>query len=316
MNSAANQILALLRSEQGSYLSGDSLGKITGTSRAAVWKQIRSLRKKGFEIEGVPRLGYRLLSEPDLLNHDALKSEGHYSYSTLDSTNREARRRSASINSFFSAFISEEQTQGRGRLDRSWASSPGRGIWFSLLLKPGRLNPAAAAPVTLTAAAVIAAYFNRELHIPVKIKWPNDLLLTGKKMGGILTEMTSDPDGVKELIIGIGLNINHEEHDFPEEIRPGATSAFIYKGKRIDRTNLLLSLCKELEPALRFFCHEGFKPFYQTWVEFNCTLGKKVTANRSGEVIHGLAANLDHEGNLLIEESSGKLQRINYGEIL
>ena len=316
MKRATNRILDALRGSRDSYLSGDYLGRITGTSRAAVWKQIRSLREKGYSIEGVPRLGYRLLSEPDLLDHDAVKNEGFYSYSTLDSTNREARRQAGNINSFFSVFVSEEQTRGRGRLERSWASYPGRGLWFSLLLKPGRLNPATAAPVTLTAASVIASHFNRELHIPVKIKWPNDLLLKGKKMGGILTEMISDPDGVKELIIGIGLNINHEENDFPEEIRPGATSAFTFRGERLDRTKLLLSLCKELEPALCIFCHEGFEPFYQTWIEFNCTLGQKVTVNRGGEVIHGLAVSLDHEGNLVLEESSGKLRHINYGEIL
>ncbi len=316
MNNGPGLILKALQNSKTEYMPGSALGSMLGTSRAAVWKHILTLRKKGYIIEGKKRHGYRLIEEPDRLNAGILKTANINHFTAVESTNKIARSAAANSSSFFSAYSAEEQLHGRGRLSRNWFSPSGAGLWFSALIHPDAMNPAEAAPVTLTTAAVLAAYLNSEYGLPVKIKWPNDLMINGKKFGGILTEMISDLDRVSSLIVGIGLNINNRAEDFPEELRGLATSAYIESGARIDRTELLLNLTAKLESAYRVFCESGFFPFYEQWKKYNYTLGRHIKVKLSGTIVQGTAVDLDKDGSLLLEEGKGTIRKISYGEIV
>ncbi|MFU8795638.1 MAG: biotin--[acetyl-CoA-carboxylase] ligase [Dethiobacteria bacterium] len=238
-----------------------------------------------------------------------------YYYPTVDSTNQAMHRLAKEGVPTYSIALAEEQLEGRGRLGRSWFSPPGSGLWFSMLIRPMMLTPAGASPLTLVTAAVMAAHLNDHYNLPVKVKWPNDLLIDGKKAGGILTELKGDPDRVEYLIVGIGLNVNQQLNDFPAELDRQSTSLYIASGLKINRLDLFLSLRDELLNAYPLFLKEGFTPFRDLWKENNTTLGQEVTLNWDGGKLEGKALDLTETGALLISDKDGQIHIINYGEI-
>lgn len=315
MTKSEDLILAELKNNQDKYTSGSELSRGLGISRAAVWKQIGSLRRRGYEIQARTNRGYRLAAEPDCLDRARLEKEQVHYYRAIDSTNLAARILAAEMAPGYSWVVAEEQLRGRGRLGRSWHSPPGSGLWFSVLLRPGKLLPAAAAPLTLAAAAILADSFKDQYDLPLKIKWPNDLILHGKKMGGILTELICELDMVSCLIVGVGLNINQKQTDFSPGIRSLATSARLAGGRGFNRTEMFLFLKKRLEEGFHRFFESGFAPFQPLWEKADVTVGREVRATHPGGSVRGTAIGISADGALLLEDSRGRVHHIRYGEI-
>jgi BirA family transcriptional regulator, biotin operon repressor / biotin---[acetyl-CoA-carboxylase] ligase len=316
INSSAESILIHLRAKSGGYISGQELSARLGISRAAVSKQVGKLRLDGYQIKSATNRGYSLLSEPDRLDSRLLDDQNIIYLPKTESTNSEAKQLAEKGLPGFSCIAAEEQSKGRGRLGRDWFSPAGSGLWFSILLKPHTITPAEAAPITLVTAAVIADYFNQTLKIPVKVKWPNDLLVNEKKMGGILTELKGEPDHIDYLIIGIGLNISQNRKDFPPGLRSKVTSLFIESGSTKNRTSLLLQLRDLLFKAYQLFLQEGFKPFSAQWKKHSSTLGREVHVRLAGQTVIGTAEDITEQGALILTDSNGAKMVISYGEIM
>jgi BirA family transcriptional regulator, biotin operon repressor / biotin---[acetyl-CoA-carboxylase] ligase len=315
-NSSAEFILTHLKANGGSYISGQELSARLGISRAAVSKQVGKLRLAGYQISSATNRGYSLVGEPDRLNSKLLEAQNIIYLAITESTNKEAKQLAEKGLTGYSCIAAEEQSKGRGRLGRDWFSPAGGGLWFSILLKPDTVTPAEAAPITLVTAAVIAEYFNQNLKLPVKVKWPNDLLVNEKKLGGILTELKGEPDHIDYLVIGIGLNIAQNREDFPPVLRDKVTSLFIESGALKNRTSILLQLRDLLFKAYQLFFQEGFKPFRVQWKKYSSILGHEVTVRLSGQTISGKAEDITEQGALILTDNSGAKKIINYGEII
>ncbi len=316
MSKSKDIILTRLRENRGRFLSGNILSSELGISRAAIWKHIRELRLNGYQVSAISSQGYRLEREPDLLNTDKLEGSSIYYYQSVESTNMTARLIAEEGAPNYSIVVAEEQKSGRGRLGRDWFSPRANGLWFSMLLRPQMLTPARAAPVTLVAAAVLANQINDQFNLPMKVKWPNDLLIRGRKAGGILTELKGELDRIDYLIVGIGMNINQQELDFPKGLRKIATSLHIESGDLFNRTDLLLSIRNKLARAFNLFFTEGFVPFYMPWKKHNVTLGQKVTLSWQGGLLQGKALQLTKDGALQIQDNRGTIHTVNYGELI
>lgn len=245
----------------------------------------------------------------------AITGKNIYYYQAVDSTNLAVRRLAEEGAPNGSIVIAEEQLAGRGRLGRSWFSPPGSGLWFSILLRPHLLSALEASPVTLVTAAILAENLNNRYRLPVKIKWPNDLLIEEKKAGGILTESKVTAGYIEYLVVGIGLNVNQKQADFPSEINRSSTSLYLAAGREFDRIALFQSLKKDLLEAYPLFYLHGFSPFRNLWKKHNLTLGREVVINQAGGLLQGQALDLNEEGNLLIKGLDGQKYQVSSGEI-
>jgi len=320
---AKTRILEYLKCTPSAVVSGESLSRELGISRTAVWKYIKEFRQKGYIIEASTRTGYRLKYSPDLLlpeelhlglSTSLLGKTIHYHYSVA-STNQLASRLARKDEVEGTLVVAEEQTRGKGRRGREWHSPPAKGIWFSLLLYPRELSPGQVAPFTAAAATVIVRSLKQTTGAPVSIKWPNDLLLAGKKTGGILAEIKGDQEQVQFLVLGVGININQEEPDFPRTLKPVATSLLIETGQKFRRAEVCCHLLHELEKGYMEFLQEGFAPFRSEWKKHNTTLGKQVTVSTGSRQIQGMALDIDYQGALLLDKGTSRPHRITFGEI-
>ncbi len=243
-------ILRALQTAGENAVSGADLAEELGISRAAVWARIQELRALGYEIQANPHDGYRLRSSPDVLNGDdilALLPDRliigrdirvfHETTSTndlADKLGRDGVKEGAVV-------IADKQNKGRGRLGRSWISLPGRGLWFSVLLRPP-LSPQAATQLTIASATAVVRALQKSTGLRCDVKWPNDILINGRKICGILTEMAAELESIKHIVLGIGLNVNFAEDDFPPDIRKIASSLKIETGQNSADAKLRRSL--------------------------------------------------------------------------
>ncbi|MEO5802076.1 MAG: biotin--[acetyl-CoA-carboxylase] ligase, partial [Verrucomicrobiota bacterium] len=240
------EILRSLRKTETNGVSGAELSQKLGVSRAAIWARIEELRSLGYDIEASPHLGYRLVSVPDVLHADDLRSR----LSGVKVVGRDIRvfQETTSTNDVVEKLardgvkegvvvFAESQTKGRGRLGRKWISPVGKGLWFSVLLRPD-LRPQAATQLTVAAATALARAIRRQTNLSTEIKWPNDILIRGKKVAGILTELSAELDQVKYLILGMGVDVNLTASEFPPDLRKIATSLKIETGRVVDRAAL------------------------------------------------------------------------------
>lgn len=245
------KILESLREARG-YVSGQRLCEMFGVSRTAVWKAINQLKKEGYEIEAVTNRGYHLVSVPDVLSEDELNSirktrwagRRILCYDTLNSTNVEANRLAEQGAAHGTLVIADRQEAGRGRRGREWESPANAGIFMTLLLKP-QIEPQNAPMLTLLTALAVAKAVNQVTGLNAVIKWPNDILINGKKICGILTEMSAQPDYVNHIVIGVGINVHNEV--FSEELKGRATSIYIESGKHIHRASLIEAVWEAFE---------------------------------------------------------------------
>jgi BirA family transcriptional regulator, biotin operon repressor / biotin---[acetyl-CoA-carboxylase] ligase len=316
LNKKLLTVLDYLKANEKQYVSGALIGKALNISRSAVWKQIERLRSEGYQIIARSHSGYCLNSGPDHLDQSRLKDNKIVYLKSVESTNLTARKLAGENAPANTTIVAEEQQAGKGRLGRSWFSPKAKGLWFTIILRPELMSPAAANPVTLVTAAVMADYLNTVYGLPARIKWPNDLLLHEKKLAGILTEIKADLDQIDFLLMGIGLNINQDLADFPWELRKKATSIMIETGIILNRTELFLKIHDALIAAYQQFEEEGFAPFRARWLKYNETLGRKVTVKWAGGSLTGIANDLSEAGSLLIRDRQNEIHSVNYGEII
>ena len=251
------ELLTMLR-ETNEYVSGQKVCETFGVSRTAVWKAINQLRKNGYEIEAVSNKGYRLISIPDILNQNELLSRRKTKwvgvdtlcYDTIDSTNAQAKRLAEEGYGNGTLIVADHQEAGRGRRGRSWESPAGTTISMTLLLKPD-INPNNASMITLVSALAVAKAITQLTGVPAGIKWPNDIVMNGKKVCGILTEMSAQFDYVNHIVVGIGINVNTES--FPEEIKDMATSLRLETGKFISRAELIEAVWEQFEEVYEIY---------------------------------------------------------------
>lgn len=313
------KILAILMDNRD-YVSGQEICDRLGLSRTAVWKHIQSLKEDGYEIDSVNNRGYKLLAEPDSINASQISQYLNTKWlgktiiyePVMDSTNIQAKRLGENDGVSGTVVVTEKQTAGRGRRGKSWVSPEGN-CYFSMLLRPDvRMDRAPV--ITLIAAMAMAKAIRETVKLDTQIKWPNDVIADGKKLCGILTESSTDLEYIHYVVVGIGVNCNQVE--FPEELRNMAASICQLTGQKVNRARLL---------AVFFDCFEEYYDiFLQTEDlsrlsdEYNGLLinrGKEVKlVEKNGERIL-TAIGVDDMGGLIVENSDGNRETIISGEV-
>ena len=313
-----DKVLDFLRSSRKGYVSGEEISKKLGVSRAAVWKDIQNLRSLGYEIEAEPHRGYQLTAIPDKMFADEISwqlptkviGRNVFSYDSLDSTNDAAFKLGKEGIKEGACVFAEYQKKGRGRLGRHWESSKGKNVLLSVLLRPV-LSPSDVSKITLAAALSVARAARSLTGADLGIKWPNDLLFEGKKVGGILTEMDAEADRVHFVVIGIGVNVNESNKDLPSE----ATSLKEIAGKALSRLDFAKKLLIELEKDYSKFKSGSFDALAEEWENLSVTSGRRVTADVLGRKVHGQAVGIDKDGALWIRKDNGLQERIVAGDV-
>jgi len=317
------KILRALRENLNSYLSGAELATKLQISRAAIWSRIEDLRKLGYDIEASPHLGYRLKNSPNILLGDDIVSRLERIniigreinvFKQTNSTNDVIEKMAVDGVPEGVVVFADSQTKGRGRLGREWHSLPEKGLWFSILLRPP-LHPRMAMQLTIAAATAVRRAIHRLTGAPVQIKWPNDVIIDGKKIAGILTEINAEVDRIKYAILGIGINVNHDKEDFPPELRPIATSIKIYSGKELNRSELAAELLSSLDSDYEKILKGNFNKIADEWTHCCETVGKQVTIRAADRIIQGRAESLDADGCLIVRKTHGHLERVIGGDV-
>ncbi len=313
------QILNRLR--QGSPVSGEQLGKDIGISRTAIWKHIKELRREGYQISSSPNKGYLFVSAPDRLLPEEIKSGlmthilGQLVIFHQDvSSTQDAAKMLASQGAVEGTIIvAEVQTEGRGRIGRRWISLP-EGIYFSIILRPD-IQPTEALKLPLIAGVAVAQAIKEVTNVDPKLKWPNDIFIADRKVGGILTEMSAEMDRLDWVIVGIGLNVNAPKDSFSDEIQEIATSLQIENGNPVSRVKLLQTLLSNLESLYDEFKKNGFESTRARWKDLSNTIGAEVAVYSGAELIEGQAVDIDSDGALVVQTKDGNLQRIIAGDV-
>lgn len=307
-----NKILTMLKNTD-KYISGESMSAELGISRAAIWKHIKKLKEEGYNILSVTNKGYKLEGVPDNISVEEINSRLSTDFiarnikyiNSTDSTNNECKRLDDKVNG--TLIISEIQTAGKGRLGRAWESPYGSGIWMSLLLKPD-ISIGCVSQITLVAGMAVC----KALRNGSMIKWPNDVVVSSKKLCGILTEMSAEIERINYVICGIGINVNTEE--FPEELQDKATSLLLETGERHNRAEIIADIMNEFEKLYKIFAEKGFGAIAAEYKEMCITLNRRVQVIYKNETVLGTAVDVDNSGNLIVETDSGRIT-VSSGEV-
>jgi BirA family transcriptional regulator, biotin operon repressor / biotin---[acetyl-CoA-carboxylase] ligase len=314
-------ILEFLVDSGDEYTSGEALSGKLGLSRTAVWKYVESLRHKGYRIEAVPARGYRLVEVPDrltsleltpLLNTHDLGRVIHYRDS-VTSTNELAFQMGTEGAFHGEVVIAEQQTSGRGRRGRSWMSPPKLNLYLSCVIRP-ELPPHRAPELTLVAAVALAETV-RDAGVQAEIKWPNDVHVRGRKIAGILTELSAEADRIHFAIVGVGVNVNARREDFPPELQEIATSLREARGETVPRALFTCALLTSLEKWLDLHAEEGFEPVRKAWKNMSSTLGQEILVKTERAELRGVAVDVDASGALMVQTPDGKTERVHAGDV-
>lgn len=315
-----HKILSLLKAQEG-YVSGQEISNSLGVSRTAIWKYIEKLREEGYEIESMTRKGYRLVESPDLLNEaeiagripDGILTGEIKVFPTIDSTNEEAKRAFVQGAPDGSMYVSDQQTSGKGRRGRTWISPKGEDAFFSFLLKPD-LPPESASMITLVAALAGVKTVEKHISCDCKIKWPNDLVIHGHKICGILTEMSADMDQIHYIVTGIGFNLNRTSFD--DSIGQMASSIYAMTGYKVDRNAFVADYAAEFMKLYHIFLEtQNLSVFQEEYNSHLINVGREVKIIRKeGEVIR-TALGINEMGELLVQDETGKISNIFSGEV-
>ncbi len=315
-------ILALLMRGGADYISGEAMSEALGVSRAAVWKAIDGLRAEGVAIEALPRRGYRLGATPDRLTRGSIRpyladpDRPLICLDTVDSTNNYAKNRTVTGGiAGGTAVVSDEQTGGRGRLGRSFQSPKGKGVYVSVLWKPD-IPPVRALNLTACVAVAVCEGIEAATGIKPGIKWTNDLVLKGRKLGGILTEMAVEGEtgALQYVVTGIGINANHGPEDFSDEVRPLAISLAEALGHPVERGRLCACLLNALD-AMYADWLAGRGDFHARYRENCLTLGKPVKLLRGDRAEDAFAEDIDGDFGLIVRHPDGRRETVNSGEV-
>lgn len=317
-------LLRILEAHQERFVSGEEIGRRMGTSRAAVWKQVRTLRRRGFGIEGARGAGYRLLGRPDVIEETDVLSrltsrpfwKSFTFFPITDSTNSRAAEGAEKGAPQGTIYCADAQTGGRGRFDRRWESPPGVNLYLSLLLRPP-VDPPRAPQLTLVTAVALALAVEDVADISTGLKWPNDLCIAGKKAAGILAEMATDTDRLRHVVIGIGLNVNSERSHFPGPLSRTATSLRLATGRTFRRSEILARFLDRFAETYREFLAGGMTALLPEWNRRSLLAGKRVMVRYRDEEMWGTAGGMDGEGMLCFRRDGAKEEtRLHSGEIV
>ncbi|ABR50606.1 biotin--acetyl-CoA-carboxylase ligase [Alkaliphilus metalliredigens QYMF] len=315
-----DKILKELYEHQENHISGEYLRKKLNVSRTAVWKQIQSLKEEGYVIETMSRKGYRLLEQRDEilpggvkfnLNTREIGKEIKY-FDTIDSTNTYSKTIALEV-PHGTIVMSDEQVGGRGRLGRNWSSPKGEGIWMSLILKPG-IPPNEGMKVSHIAAAAVCKGIREITGLEALVKWPNDIVINGKKVCGILTEVAGELNEIHYLIVGIGINVNNI--DFPTELEEKASSLLIEGKKKYDRKELIVKIISIFEKFYDSFIKEGsLEEVLRLCRQYSALIGREVVIIKGGSQEAAKVLGMTDEGFLEVELSDGRIEHIFSGEV-
>lgn len=310
----------MLREHDG-YVSGQELCESLGVSRTAVWKVINQLKEDGYQVEAVRNKGYRIVNTPDVMTKEELESLMHTDwagkkviyFAETDSTNIRAKSLAEQGAEHGTLVVADMQYAGKGRRGRGWISATGTSIYMSVILRPSFI-PARAPMLTLVMAySVLQAVRERE-GLDAMIKWPNDLVLNGKKICGILTEMSAEIDYINHVVIGVGVNTNEEQ--YPEEIKETATSLRIEKGSRIKRGDLIACIMKKFEENYTLFLRtEDLSGIQEAYNQVLVNSGRPVRVLEPGHEYDAVALGITKTGELQVEKADGTLEKIFAGEV-
>lgn len=318
-----DRIIELLKESEG-YLSGAEIAFAMNVTRAAIWKRINYLRKKGYIIEGSPTKGYKLLNSPDfsvesirntLLKESLKIGSNLIFYDAISSTNIAGTELALKGCREGTVIIADEQTSGKGRLGRTWISPSGKNLYMSIILTPP-ISPRDATILTLMSAVACCIALRKLLSLPVTIKWPNDLMVNDRKIGGILTEIKADIDKITYAVIGIGININLDIDDLPEEVRGIATSIKTLTGEQFSRTAAAIEVLREMQKWYDILLQKGKKDILSYWQDLSSTIGRRVRVTMGNDVFTGVAEAIDNEGLLILKLPDNSLMKVNAGDII
>ena len=317
------EILSLLRDAE-KFVSGQELCDRYQVSRQAVWKAINQLKEEGYQVESVPNKGYRLLESPDVLSLVELESRmttevmGRplYYYDVTGSTNVDVKRLADEGATEGTLVVADRQTQGRGRRGRSWESPSGHSAYFTLLLRPA-FAPEKASMLTLLMAHSVALAIERIAGHETMIKWPNDIVMNGKKVCGILTEMTMEAEYMSHVVIGVGINVNQPSTEtFPEEVREHAASVFMISGRKVQRAQLVGLIMEQFEADYNAFCNcLDLTCILDSYQAHLVNMGKQVRVLDPKGEYQGTAEGINEVGELLVRMEDGTVRKVYAGEV-
>jgi BirA family biotin operon repressor/biotin-[acetyl-CoA-carboxylase] ligase len=337
-----DKILAILKDRPGAYLPGHEISRRVGISRAALWKQMGLLRRAGHPISAKPRLGYTLV--PGGIQHARTKLLGRrlLQFLRVSSTNEIAKRLAADGVIEGTVVMADEQRQGKGRMGRPWASPRG-GLWFSVILRPPRAARAQAHQLAFLAGVAVALGIRRETALDARLKWPNDVIINGRKVCGVIGEMVNvgllarpqprpgkgNPEqraprspstllnhaAPQAVVIGVGINSNIDYNRLPPEVRANATSLQLELGRQVSAPRLLAAIFEELERLYETWQQRGLAPAIEEWLTLDCTVGNEVCVEAVGETFFGRVAGIDPEGRLLVDVEGGRTRAVAAGDV-
>lgn len=300
------ELLTALK-EADDYISGQQLCERFGVSRTAIWKAVNQLKEAGYEIEAIQNKGYKIISVPDRLSESELQSirktnwagREIFYYDVIDSTNIKAKQLAEEGHPAGTLVVAEKQETGRGRRGRSWDAPAGSGIYMTLVLKP-EINPNNASMLTLVAALAVAGGITKCTGTQAGIKWPNDIVMEGKKVCGILTEMSAQFDYVNHIVVGIGINV-HNEH-FPKEIEEMATSIYLQTGEHINRAALIEEILEQFEHYYAIYLKtEDLSGLVKEYNAALVNMNKNVRVLDPKEPFEGKAMGINERGELIVD---------------
>jgi BirA family transcriptional regulator, biotin operon repressor / biotin---[acetyl-CoA-carboxylase] ligase len=314
----SEDLLEYLRKKQV-YVTAEELCQHAHISRQTVWKHILQLRSLGYDISSVPHLGYQLVSCPDRLypaevgaglHTKAIGKAIHY-YDHVVSTMDAAMQLAQDKSPEGTVVVAETQTSGRGRLGRSWVSPKYKGLYFSIIVRPDTAVSEVAS-ITLMAAVSVCEAVKRVCGLDARIKWPNDILLEQKKLGGILTEMNAGLGRVNYCVIGIGINVNSDK----KALVDGAVSLAQQAGSAVNRVELFRELLRQFEHYYLKFKKQEFGSILDAWRQFSVTLGARVRIDMQKGRLDGIAVDIDADGGLLVRRDSGLIEKVLAGDVV
>ncbi len=324
------ELLEILCKNPYEFISGEELSKQLSVSRTAIWKHIKELRKRGYDIRSSTNKGYAIFSMVDTYDMKIIKENlntkiigKHLIYfEEIDSTNSRAKILAAQGCEDGTAIIANVQTLGRGRLGRQWVSAGDKGIWMTVVLRAD-IEPELSGLVTLGASVAVVDAIKKVTGIETHIKWPNDIVANGKKLCGILCEMSAEPDRINYLVVGLGINVYHQKGDFPDEIDEIATSLRqmgyitskeINPTKQNLRNRLAAEILNQLEEIYFILRKDKGYDIISKWKSVSAILGKEVKVTFRDRIITGTAVDITHLGELKVIDNSGTEIIVRSGE--
>ncbi|XKE82321.1 biotin--[acetyl-CoA-carboxylase] ligase [Oceanobacillus kapialis] len=322
MESTRSKLIKLLADAKESYISGQQLSEQLHISRTAIWKHMKELEKDGYVIEAKPKTGYRIKHFSENVSANTLKWGLNTSWlgkeiihkSTVSSTQLVAHEAARTNAAHGTVIIADEQSSGRGRMDRVWHSKKGKGIWMSVILRP-EIPPYMAPQLTLMTATAIADVLDQYDGINPKIKWPNDILIENKKVAGILTEMQAEQDRIQYVVIGMGLNVNQADNELPDAIHYRATSLRKETANEWQIITLVQQILQAMEAQYDTFLKRGFSEIKTKWESYGFRIGEKISYHQGRENKQAIFSGIAADGALLVELANGNKEKIYSAEI-